>query len=176
MQLLSKAQRAHANQLRGLADENAAIDAAGMQNNNYNTTRSGESRTPVVYTTKINGVEVTVRPDAVSDTVWADIKSLSGEADVQYYTQQLQAEFRGALTEGKKLMVVLSSESPQVRPSAPLANPENVVVLRRNPQTGDWFAWTNPRFGEAKWTPIPIDEVRVLAGAGDMNPVEIGRE
>ncbi|MFC4639772.1 hypothetical protein [Deinococcus hohokamensis] len=173
---LPKAQRAHANQLRGMADENAAIDAAGMQNNNYNVGRDGHSRTPVVYTTKIDGADVTVRPDAVSDTVWADIKSLSGEADVQYYTQQLQAEFKGALTDGKKLMVVLSSESPQVRPSAPLAKQDNVVVLRRNPQTGDWFTWTTPRFGEARWTPVGVDEVRALAGSGDINPAELGKE
>ncbi|WP_189071379.1 hypothetical protein [Deinococcus sedimenti] len=142
---LPQMQRDHAKQLRGLAEENAAIDDAGMENNDDATDRAGNSRTPVVYTATMDGQSVTVRPDAVYDTVWADINCFSGEADVQHRTRQLKVEFKGALLDGKTLLVVLSSASPDVRPSKSFAadelTAENVVVLRRHPESGDWFAF-----------------------------------
>ncbi|GGK12180.1 hypothetical protein GCM10008955_01760 [Deinococcus malanensis] len=174
---LPRAQRAHANQLRGLMQENAAIDATGMENNNYNTTRDGDSRKPVVYTTSVDGVEVAVRPDAVSDTVWADIKALSGDVDVQHFTRQLRAEYEGALSEGKKFIVVLSSDSPQVRPSGTLAREaagEDLIVLRRDPASGEWYNWESIGKDRMAWKPVPLEDVRQLVGSGSVDPQTAG--
>ena len=172
---LPKAQRAHANLAKGIAEENAALSAARMDNNNYNTTAAGEPRTPVKYTTTIDGTEITVRPDAVSDTVWVDVKALSDGVDVQYFTRQLRAEYEGALSQGKKLMVILSSASPKVRPSSSLAGADDVVVLRRNPDaTGEeWSVWQTSETGDGTWEGVSVDDVRAFAGSGEVNPTQL---
>lgn len=69
-------------------------------------------------------------------------------------------------------MVVLSSESAQVKPSAPLSR--DAFVFRRKPQTGEWFIWTLDRRQVGCWRPVELDEVKSISGTSQVDPASIG--
>lgn len=152
------------NQARGRVNEDKALSAAGVENNNY-AEAAGKPRRVVEYP---NGDEV-VRPDGITDTKVIDVKSIN-EGTV-YYTDQLAAEKLGARSgvpggKPRDLAVVIANDNPAVvRPSSPLAN--NATVLHHHSQTGTWSAWDRTaNNGLGGWLPISAgDAVTTLGGA-----------
>ncbi len=156
--------RLRANQARGRANEDAALESAGVQNNNYAQTPDGTSRDLITYTTSEG---VVTRPDGVTDSKWVDVKSV--EEGTVYYTEQLRAQKEGALSghpDGtpRDLAVVIANKDPKaVRPSGPLA--DDAIVVHRNSETEQWSVWDKrANEGQGGWTPINPDQAASALG------------
>jgi hypothetical protein len=156
--------RLRANQARGRANEDAALESAGVQNNNYAQTPGGTSRDLITYTSSDG---VVTRPDGVTDSKWVDVKSV--EEGTVYYTEQLRAQKEGAVSghpDGtpRDLAVVIANKDPKaVRPSEPLAN--NATVVHRNSETGQWSVWDKrANNNQGGWTPIQPDQAASALG------------
>ncbi|BAZ12033.1 hypothetical protein NIES4071_38610 [Calothrix sp. NIES-4071] len=103
--------RLRANQNRGQACEDAALEALGIQNNNYARTPDGQLRSPITYESDEG---IVTRPDGVTESKWIDVKSI--EKGIAYYTDQLRAQKEGArhgYPDGKQrdLAVVISNSN-----------------------------------------------------------------
>lgn len=162
---LKKAERIHENAKAGAIEENTSLDQLGVTNNNYNVTKDGSPRNVTSETVKIDGKEITVRPDGISDKMWLDIKLMSGEVDVYYLTEQIKGQIVGAGAEGKEFGIVLSGPSENIRPSGPLVSEEGVTVLHRNTESGEWFIWRMNRLrGKFSWQNISLEDAKKLVG------------
>jgi hypothetical protein len=127
---LEATNRLRENSRLGFEAEQTVLDEIGVQNNNR---LSGSDR--VFYTDEQYGATI---PDAVTDTAWIDVKSInrnsttfgnSDEVFVQYDTEQMRAQRRGAMQDkGKEHVVVLTGDdASRLRPSRPLAD-ESLVL------------------------------------------------
>jgi hypothetical protein len=159
--------RLRANQLRGRENEDAALEAIGVQNNNYAQTPNGQPRNPITYESQEG---VVTRPDSVTDSKWIDVKS--AEQGTVYYTEQLRAQKEGAVSghpDGRQrdLAVVISNDqvpnADNIRPSRPLA--DNALVFHRNSATGEWAVWDKAaNRGQGGWKSITDDQAASSLG------------
>jgi|GEM_PF-4130953 hypothetical protein len=156
--------RLRANQNRGQEEEDAALDALNIQNNNYAQSLDGQIRSPIVYESEAG---VATRPDGVTETKWIDVKSQS-EGTV-YYTDQLRAQKEGAFLghpDGKQrdLAVIISNRNrTDIQPSRPLA--DSVVIVHRDAQTGKWSFWDKrANKGQGGWQDITDSRAAAILG------------
>lgn len=157
--------RLRANQDRGQAYEDAALDALGIQNNNYSQTPDGQLRSLITYKSDEG---IVTRPDGVTESKWVDVKSQ--EKGTVYYTDQLRAQKEGANVghpDGKQrnLAVVISNiNQGDTQPSKPLA--DSAEVLHRNAQTGKWSFWDKrANKGQGGWQDISDSKAAYILGA-----------
>ncbi|MBW4510482.1 MAG: hypothetical protein KME64_28795 [Scytonematopsis contorta HA4267-MV1] len=157
--------RLRANQDKGQADEDAALEALNIQNNNYARTPDGKLRNPITYESDEG---IVTRPDGVTESKWVDVKSV--DKGTVYYTEQLRAQKEGARKghpDGKQrdLTVVLSNiNRTEVQPSRPLA--DSADVLHRNSQNGQWSFWDKrANKGQGAWQNITDDQAASILGS-----------
>ncbi len=174
---LPGAERAQANQRAGSINEDAALNQIGLDNNNSVKTRDGQGRKIVQEEVtldkgQLSERDVEVRPDGVTENHMLDVKHIDADAKIKtyYYDDQLKGQKQLADqtprvdgTDSKRLGVILSSESPNVAPSGPLAR--NADVFLRNPRTGEWSAW-DPQANSKKggWVKVSPEDVAQTVG------------
>jgi hypothetical protein len=147
--------RVSANRERGVRLENAALDDAGVPNNNRGT-GVDTFDTP-------DGLQT--RPDGVTNNSVIDVKSMpDGAGDdgprTLYDSDQLRGQRDEATNSGREHVVIMTNDDPSsVRPSSGVtgtpSNPGS-TVYHRNSGDGTWSRWNNnPRQGTVGWHPCP---------------------
>ena len=131
--------RAQDNSSRGRLNEDAALDSAGLDNNN-------NGNPPKTYGKPPNQT----RPDAFSKGKAVDVKSVpdtpgpDGEPRKVYDTDQMNKQRNGAANDpdGEKghAVIISNGDRDNVEPSGPLADKSTVV--HHNPDDDSWSKWT----------------------------------
>jgi RHS repeat-associated protein len=137
------------NNERGVRLENAALDDAGVPNNNH-----GDP--PATHPTPDGN---TTRPDGVTGNSVIDITSMPDTPHedgprVLYDSDQLRGQRDMASSSDRDHVVVMTNgDSSAVRPSGPLA--DGSTVYHRDSNTGGWSVWGTDEQGRTGWQPCP---------------------